>query len=69
MVNIPGYTHIKGGRVSILVKEGISYKRRKDLNVFQGETESLFIEILSKNGKKIIWKYVQTSKHKHHSVQ
>ena len=62
MVNIPGYTHIgnirtekKGGGVSILLKEGMSYKRRKDLDVFQeGQTESIFIEILSKNGKKII---------------
>ena len=62
MVNIPGCTHIgnfriekKGGGVSILLKEGISYKRRKDLDVFQeGQTESIFVEILSKNGKKII---------------
>ena len=62
MVNIPGYTHIgnfrtekKGGGVSILLKEGISYKRRKNLDVFQeGLTESIFVEIISKNGKKFI---------------
>ena len=62
MVNIPGYTHIgnfrtkkKGGGVSILLKEGLSYKRREDLDIFQkGFTESIFVEIISKNGKKII---------------
>ena len=62
MVNIVGYTHVgncqsekKGGGVSILLKDGISYKRRKDLDIFQeGKTESVFVEILSKNGKKII---------------
>ena len=62
MVNIVGYTHIgncrsekKGGGVSILLKDGITYKRRTDLDIFQErETESVFVEILSKNGKKII---------------
>ena len=62
MVNVGGYTHIgnyrskkKGGGVSILLKEGISYKRRPDLDIFQeGETESVFVEILSKNGKKLV---------------
>ena len=62
MVNIPGYTHIsnyrrnrKGGGVSILVREGITHKRRKDLDVFlEGEMETIFLEILSKNGKIII---------------
>ena len=41
MVNISSYTHIgncwcgkKGGGVSILLKEGITYKRRKDLDVY-----------------------------------
>ena len=62
MVNIAGYTHIgncrskkKGAGVSILLKDGITYKRRTDLDIFQeGETESVFVEILSKNRKKII---------------
>ena len=62
MVNVGGYTHIgnyrskkKGGGVSILLKEGISYKRRPDLDVFQeGETEPVFVEIFSKNGKKMV---------------
>ena len=38
-----------------MLKEGISYKRRPDLDIFQeGETESVFVEILSKNGKKLV---------------
>ena len=73
MVNITGCTHIgnyrskkKGRGVSILLKEGISYKRRPDLDIFQeGETESVFVEILSKNGKKI----VQTAQHRYLTVQ
>ena len=62
MVNVGGYTYIgnyrsekKGGVVSILLKEGISYKRRPELDIFQeGKTESVFVEILSKNGKKLV---------------
>ena len=62
MVNIPGFTHIgnyhkfkKGGGVSILLREGIPYKRRLDLDIFdEGLTESVFVEIRSKNGKQII---------------
>ena len=62
MVNIPGYTHIckyrserKGSRVSILLKNGIPYKRREDLDTFiEGKTESVFIETISKCGKPII---------------
>ena len=62
MVNVAGYTHVgnyrntkKGRGVSILIRDGISYKRRQDLDIFQeGETESIFIEILSKSGKNIV---------------
>ena len=62
MVRIPGYTYIgkcrqirKGGGVGILIRDGIPYKRRKDLDVFvEGETESVFVEVLSKNGIKMI---------------
>ena len=62
MVRIPGYIHVgnyrknkKGGGVSILIKDGISYKRHWDLDVFEeGQTESVFVEIRSKNGKDII---------------
>ena len=62
MVNIPGYNHVcnyrqerKGGGVSILIKHGIPYKRRMDLDEFiEGETESIFIEMTSKCGKSII---------------
>ena len=61
MVNIQGFTHIGNYReghlcgVSILLNDSISYKRRKDLDVFiEGPTESVFMEIISKNFKKII---------------
>ena len=62
MVNIPGFTHIgnyrkfkKGRGISILLREGIPYKRRLDLDIFdEGLTESVFVEIRSKNGKQII---------------
>ena len=62
MVNIPGYIHIgnyrtdrKGGGVSILLKNGIPYKRREDLDIFiEGKTESVFVETISKCGKPII---------------
>ena len=58
MVNIPDFTHVrnyrkdkKGGGVSILIRNGISFKRRTDLDIFEeGQTESIFMEILSKNG-------------------
>ena len=63
MVKIPGFTHVsnyrknkKGGGVTILIQEGISYRRRTDLDVFdEGLTESIFIEVRSKNGKQIIF--------------
>ena len=62
MVNIPGFSHIcnycktrKGGGISILLHDGITYKRRSDLDIFEeGLTESVFVEIWSKNGKQII---------------
>ena len=63
MVKIRGFTHIcnfrkekKGGGVSILVRDGIAYRRRQDLDVFEeGHTESIFIEVKSRNGKQIIF--------------
>ena len=63
MVNINGFTHMcnyrkekKGGGVSILVRDGIAYRRRQDLDVFQeGHTESIFIEVKCRNGKQIIF--------------
>ena len=66
MVRIPGYTHVgnyrknkKGGGVSILIRDGISYKRRLDLDVFEeGLTESVFIQIRSKWQAHNIGKYV-----------
>ena len=45
----------KGGGVSMLIKDGIPYKRQKDLDVdIEGLTESIFIKITSKNVKRII---------------
>ena len=63
MVKIPAFTHVsnyrknkKGGGVTILIQDGISYRRRTDLDVFdEGLTESIFIEVRSKNGKQIIF--------------
>ena len=62
MVNIPGFSHVcnywknrKGGGVSILLRDRITFKRRTDLDIFdEGLTESIFVEIRSKNGKQII---------------
>ena len=61
LVQIPGYTLItnncqanKGGGTAILVKQGVIYNRRKDLNIFiEKEVESTFIELLSKSKKYI----------------
>ena len=42
--------------MSILVRDGIAYRRRQDLDVFEeGHTESIFIEVKSRNGKQIIF--------------
>ena len=62
MVNVPGYTHVgnyrptkKGGGVSILLNNNISFKRHKDLDIFEeGLTESVFIEMMAKNGKRLV---------------
>ena len=45
----------KGGGVAIVVKNGISFRRRHDLDVFKEKSiELVFIKILAKNGKHII---------------
>ena len=62
LINIPGYTLLsnnqeksKGGGTTILIKNHISYTRRSDLEEFQeGQLETTYIEIQSKNKKKII---------------
>ena len=62
LVNIPNYTLIsnhrqnsKGGGTAILVRNGINYKARKDLDQFHEKViESVFIEISAKNGNNII---------------
>ena len=61
-VNIPGYNLISnhrqqsnGGSTAILVREGIIHKHRGDLDIFDEKViESVFIETISKSGKKII---------------
>ena len=63
MVKIPGFTHVsnfcrnkKGGGVTILIRDGIAFRRRCDLDVFEeGQTESVFIKVKSKSGKQIIF--------------
>ena len=62
LVNIPGYNLVSNHRqyrngrgTAILVCDGIIYKRRKDLDIFDEDVfESVFIECVSKEGKKII---------------
>ena len=61
-VNIPGYNlisnhqqHGNGEGAAILVHDGIIHKRRRDLDTFDEKIiESVFIETISKSGKKII---------------
>ena len=52
--SLQGYTHEyeyrknrSGGGVSLFIREGISYLMRKDLNVFDQNMESLFIELIN----------------------
>ena len=62
LINIPGYTLLsnnreksKGDGRAILIKNHISYTRRSDLEEFQeGQMETTYIEIQSKNKKKIV---------------
>ena len=62
LIKIPSYTLVsnhrknhKGGGTSVLIKDGIPFKRRKDLDVFKEKhTESTFIEISSKNGTPVV---------------
>ena len=62
LINIPGYTiitnnrkHNKGGGTAILIKNTLTYRRRKDLDIFdEKKIESVFIEILAKNNKHIV---------------
>ena len=61
LIKIPGYTMIannhqqnKGGGTAILIKDGLKYNRRKDLDIFiEKEVESVFIDFLSKSNKHI----------------
>ena len=42
-----------GGGVSLFIREGASYLTRKDLNVFDQNMESLFIELINDKPKEI----------------
>ena len=61
-VHIPGYTLIsnhrrqhKGGGTAILVREGITFARKPELDTFtEKHVESVFIEILTKSHKHIV---------------
>ena len=62
LINLPQYCLYsnhrkdhKGGGIAILVSEGITHKRCKDLEVMvEKEVEATYIEMTSKNGKHII---------------
>ena len=62
MVNVPGYTHVsnhrptrKGRGVSILLNNNILFKKCKDLDIFEeGQTESIFMELTARNGKRLV---------------
>ena len=62
LVNIPRYDIIsnhrkeqKGGGTAIIIKQGIPYKRRKDLDVMiEKKIESVFIEITTKGGTPVV---------------
>ena len=62
LVHIPHYklhsnsrTNHKGGGTSIMIRDGIIHKRRKDLEMMlEKEAESTCVEMTAKCGKKII---------------
>ena len=62
LINIPRYTiisnsriHTRGGGTAILIKKGLKFSRRKDLDIFaEKKVESVFIEVLTKNNKHIV---------------
>ena len=62
LIKIPGYTLVsnyqqnyKGGGTSVLVKDGIPFRWRQDLDVFKEKlTESTFVEISLKNGTPVV---------------
>ena len=62
LVNIPHYqlystcrSNHKGGGTAILIRDGITHKRRKDLDIMiEKEVESTYVEMTAKCGKWII---------------
>ena len=63
LVDIPNYTMIsnhrmnsKGGGTAILIRNGIPYKTRKDLDIFHEKIiESVFSKFLLKVERKSLW--------------
>ena len=61
-IRIPGYTLVsnywqdhKRGGTSVLIKDGIPFQQRQDLDVFiEKHTESTFVEISIKNGTPVV---------------
>ena len=61
-IKIPGYTLVsnyrqdhKGGGTSVLIKDGIPFRQRQDLDVFiEKHTESTFVEISIKNRTPVV---------------
>ena len=61
-IRIPGYTLVsnyrqdhKGGSTSVLIKDGIPFRWRQDLDVFiEKHTESTFVEISIKKGTPVV---------------
>ena len=59
LVNIPGYNlatnnrkHHKGGGVAILIRNGITFKKRLDLScMIDKELESVYVDITARIGK------------------
>ena len=62
VTKIPDYTLVsnyrqnhKGGGTSVLIKDGIPFQQRQDLDVFKEKhTESTFVEISLKNGTPVV---------------
>ena len=58
LVNILGYSLVtnnrkdyKGGVVAILIKHGITFRKRNDLNIMKEKTiESVYVDVTAKNG-------------------
>ena len=55
MIHTTNRKEAKGGGTAVLIKKGITHKRRKDLEIMvEKEAEATFIEMIAKNGKKFV---------------